>query len=78
MDHPNRKFETTLIKQVAERLGNTPAVCKSYYIHPKILLALNSFFVEKKQLPEFSGKQQWLSDKLSPSEEYTLMLLNRG
>ncbi len=25
------------IKQVAERLGNTPAVCRQYYVHPAVL-----------------------------------------
>ena len=34
------------IKQVAERLGNTPAVCRQYYVHPVILesYADNSLF----------------------------------
>ena len=27
---------TQMVKQVAERLGNTPAVCRTYYIHPAI------------------------------------------
>ncbi len=30
---------TEAIKQVAERLGNTPAVCKKSYIHPEVLEA---------------------------------------
>ncbi len=25
------------VKRVAHYLGNTPAVCRSYYIHPKII-----------------------------------------
>jgi DNA topoisomerase-1 len=28
-----------IVKQVAARLGNTPAVCRSSYIHPKVLEA---------------------------------------
>jgi len=27
----------TIVKQVAERLGNTPAVCRRCYIHPAVL-----------------------------------------
>ena len=30
---------------VAEKLGNTPAICKEYYIHPKVLkVAANQKF----------------------------------
>jgi DNA topoisomerase-1 len=32
-----KRFKSTLIKCVSTRLGNTPAVCEKYYIHPKIL-----------------------------------------
>lgn len=32
----NRKWATTLSKHVAKLLGNTPSVCKAYYIHPNI------------------------------------------
>jgi DNA topoisomerase-1 len=28
-----------VIKQVAEKLGNTPAVCRQHYVHPAILTA---------------------------------------
>ncbi|WP_162909818.1 DNA topoisomerase IB [Aggregatilinea lenta] len=28
---------TAVVKQVAEELGNTPSVCRSYYIHPAVL-----------------------------------------
>ena len=34
---PKRNFTNCIVKRVAERLGNTLAVCKSYYIHPTIL-----------------------------------------
>lgn len=32
-----KKFSNLLIKMVADELGNTPTVCKDYYVHPKIL-----------------------------------------
>jgi DNA topoisomerase-1 len=43
---PTTKTETkralvSTIKSVARRLGNTPAVCRSAYIHPKVLEAFN-------------------------------------
>ena len=34
---PTRKAQVAAIKQVASRLGNTPAVCRKCYIHPAVL-----------------------------------------
>ena len=36
-ENPRLKLETTLIKLVAEELGNTIAICRDYYMHPKVL-----------------------------------------
>lgn len=33
------KEAVRVVKEVAERLGNTPAVCRSYYVHPALLEA---------------------------------------
>lgn len=38
-ENPRKKLLTTLVQRVASDLGNTPAVCREYYIHPAILLA---------------------------------------
>ena len=35
--NPRKDFKATLVQTVAESLGNTPAICRDYYIHPKIL-----------------------------------------
>jgi DNA topoisomerase-1 len=35
--HPSRGRLVRIVKKVAERLGNTPAVCRKSYIHPMIL-----------------------------------------
>ena len=40
------KFSNTLIRMVAEELGNTPTVCRSYYVHPAIMGK-----IESKSLP---------------------------
>jgi DNA topoisomerase-1 len=40
------KFSNTLIRLVAKELGNTPTVCKSFYVHPSILQK-----IESKSLP---------------------------
>lgn len=34
---PTKKAQIEAIKQVAKRLGNTPAVCRKCYIHPAVL-----------------------------------------
>jgi DNA topoisomerase-1 len=34
---PTRKGVVTVVKRVAEQLGNTPAVCRKSYIHPRAL-----------------------------------------
>ena len=37
--HPSSASSTAAVKRVAERLGNTPTVCRSCYIHPAVLEA---------------------------------------
>ena len=34
-----KRNQAAAVKRVAERLGNTPTVCRSCYIHPKVLEA---------------------------------------
>jgi DNA topoisomerase-1 len=34
-----KKNVTATVKRVAEELGNTPAVCRKYYVHPLVLEA---------------------------------------
>jgi DNA topoisomerase-1 len=36
-DPPTKKAQVEAIKQVAKRLGNTPAICRKCYIHPAVL-----------------------------------------
>ena len=40
-----KKFSNIVIKMVAEELGNTPTVCKNYYVHPAVFNA-----IEKKEI----------------------------
>ncbi len=37
-----KKFTNILIRMVADELGNTPSVCKDYYIHPKVMRKISS------------------------------------
>ncbi len=36
-DNPRRKLGSTVVELVSEKLGNTTAICKDYYIHPEVL-----------------------------------------
>lgn len=35
-----KRWDTTLVKKVAKMLGNTPSVCRQYYLHPKLFSEL--------------------------------------
>lgn len=52
-ENPRKNLVSTLVQQVAERLGNTPAVCREYYIHPAILAA-----AEDGQLQKFISRSR--------------------
>ena len=73
--HPRRQFSSTLVKQVAGTLGNTPAVCEKYYIHPNVLGALTERFAQSGKLPRFANDTDWLSPGHSDCEKATLALL---
>ncbi len=62
--HPRRKLKTTLVKEVAQVLGNTVSICEKYYIHPKVLSALEAQALEAYQdvpLTELSEQVNWLT-----------------
>lgn len=48
LETATKKQITTVVKQVAQALGNTPAVCRASYIHPAIFAAY-----EQNKLPTF-------------------------
>jgi len=70
--YPRRKFTNILLRMVADELGNTPTICKSYYIHPQILNMIAnqsiSWKVPKKDSP---------THKLSSSEKYLVKCLGK-
>ena len=63
------------IKSVAEQLGNTPTVCRSSYIHPKVI----SFYSSGKTLEQFqkpgSRRVSKLKSVSEPEEEALLRML---
>ncbi|HSI74782.1 MAG TPA: hypothetical protein VK957_02755 [Lunatimonas sp.] len=68
---PRKKLEPTLIRLVSKELGNTPTICKGYYVHPLIL--------SKMEAGEIPLKNPFRESKsptgLSASEKLLLKLL---
>ena len=62
-----KKFSNILVRMVADELGNTPEVCKSYYVHPKILQR-----VEKRSLKVKNKNSKTKKWKLSYYEKILL------
>ncbi|MCH7412474.1 DNA topoisomerase IB [Belliella sp. R4-6] len=68
-----KKLETILVRMVADELGNTPSICKGYYIHPVIL--------NKVDIGEFPLKNPFRESNsptaLDKSEKLLLKLLEK-
>ncbi len=64
------------IKRVSRTLGNTPSVCKNYYVHPVVLQAYHegSLHVVFAKMSEQSGDMQFFK----PEERAVLHLLKKG
>ena len=66
------------IKHVAEHLGNTPSVCRSSYIHPKVINA----YCEGKTIAEFEPRRsrqiRMSQAEWEPGERALLELLTNG
>lgn len=68
------KFKSTLVKRVASDMGNTPAVCENYYIHPFVLENLcSSEGFEQKALPSNYKKMD-----LEPEERLALFIIDQA
>lgn len=61
-----KKSVVAAIRRVAERLGNTPSVCRSCYIHPKVLEA----YMRGKSIEEFRPRRTRRISRQQP--EYTV------
>ncbi len=71
--HPARKLETAIIKRVAQTLGNTVAICRDYYMHPKVLEVLVNGDLEEYKKLNLKGLDR-LSE-LSESEKAVLKII---
>lgn len=76
---PRLNFIRHLVKRVAEKLGNTIAVCKSYYIHPVMLTTCESKDMDFDGLLEKAEKKYpELKSDLSSNELVALYLIEKG
>ncbi|WP_194778414.1 DNA topoisomerase IB [Pararhodonellum marinum] len=69
--NPRKKLDTILIRMVADELGNTPTVCRGYYVHPMILTKLEAEEIPLKN-PFRDSKSPFA---LSASEKLLMRLL---
>jgi DNA topoisomerase-1 len=70
---PNKKLEPTIVRKVAEVLGNTTAVCRQYYIHPKVMEVLLDGTVSRFARRKLKGVTD--PDQLSENEQTVLKIL---
>lgn len=68
---PRRNLDAILIRMVADELGNTPTVCRGYYIHPMILTKFEADEIPQKNPFRASRSEH----ALTPEEKLLLHLL---
>ncbi len=72
-EFPRKKFSTILIKMVADELGNTPTVCRDYYVHPAIFQC-----ADEQKIPLINPFKEPKSDYgLSASEQLALNIIQK-
>ena len=76
---PKRNFATSLVRKVADKLGNTVTVCRAYYIHPIILSSAEKHRTEfDKVMEKAAAKYQDLQTHLSDCEITALYLIEHN
>ena len=78
MDRNAAEPELHLVNRVAQRLGNTPAVCRSSYIHPKVIDAYCNGITVAEFEPRRSRRIRLSQSDYEPSELALLKLLENG
>lgn len=69
-----KKFSNIVIKMVASELGNTPSVCRNYYVHPAIFNE-----IDKKGIPVPNPFRQTKSSyQLSASEKLARQVIENS
>lgn len=73
--NPKKELTPSLVKKVAQRLGNTEAVCRDYYIHPCMLECVENGYL-LQSLRRFKTVDQGPYG-LKPAEQITLKVLQK-
>jgi DNA topoisomerase-1 len=73
-----KKNIVTAVKSVAERLGNTPTVCRSSYIHPIVLNAYEKGVTIDEFRPRSGRRIRRVEGDYEPEEKALLRLLKQG
>ena len=69
-----KKFSNVVIKMVAEELGNTPSICRDYYVHPAVFDK-----VDKKEIPHPNPFRDSKTDHgLSASEKLAKRIIQNS
>lgn len=69
-----KKFSNIVIKMVAAELGNTPTVCRDYYVHPEVFKR-----IDEKSLPQPNPFRETRSAfSLSASEKLARDIISQG
>ena len=72
LDNPRKSFKTTLIKHVADALGNTPKICEDYYIHPDVLKGVIDKYKRGEQFEAYDLHPTMGDTSLIDSEQEAL------
>jgi len=76
-ESPKRNFATSLVRKVADKLGNTISVCKAHYIHPTILSLTERPIKEVEKLLAYNGEDyEELQSHLSKEELIALYVID--
>jgi len=75
----NRNLMTSLIRNVADQLGNTVSVCRQYYIHPAVQSATEMYQQNfDKIIGMASAAYPEFNEYLSPHELAALYVIEKG
>ncbi len=65
-----KQFMPTLVKMVADSIGNTVSVCRKYYIHPRVLKE-----AERKRIPLLKKEIHDIESTFSEAEKIAIELI---
>lgn len=73
LQNQRRRWDTTFVKHIASMLGNTPSVCRQYYIHPKLISLCEEEENRQQTLMEIEG----ILEKNKPGNKLTSAIEQR-